>query len=77
MLTTAGVTLSSTVAHSGSAVGAARAGWAQVMYRYGASVEETREKLCYDLYAIQELNPFLYGVILLKTVQTVLLKPGS
>lgn len=52
-------------------------GWAQVMYRYGASVEETREKLCYDLYAIQELNPFLYGVILLKTVQTVLLKPGS
>ena len=52
-------------------------GWAQVMYRYGASVEETREKLCYDLYAIQELNPFLYVVILLKTVQTVLLKPGS
>lgn len=52
-------------------------GWAQVMYRYGASVEDTREKLSYDLYAIQELNPFLYGVILLKTVQTVLLKPGS
>ncbi len=52
-------------------------GWAQVMYRYGASVEETREKLCYDLYAIQELNPFLYGIILLKTDQTVLLKPGS
>mgnify|MGYP000114646429 CR=1 FL=1 len=52
-------------------------GWAQVMYRYGASVEETREKLCYDLYAIQELNPFLYVIILLKTVQTVILKPGS
>ena len=52
-------------------------GWAQVMYRYGASVDDSREKLCYDLYAIQELNPALYGLILLKTVQTVLLKPGS
>ena len=52
-------------------------GWAQVMYHYGASVDDSREKLCYDLYAIQEANPALYGLILLKTVQTVLLKPGS
>jgi len=52
-------------------------GWAQVNYRYGASEEDAAEKLCYDLYAIQELNPILYLIIMLKTVQTVLLRPGS
>lgn len=52
-------------------------GWAQVRYRYGASVEDSAEKLCYDLYAIQEMGPALYALIVLKTVQTVLLRPGS
>lgn len=52
-------------------------GWAQVRYRYGASEEDAAEKLCYDLYAIQEMGPVLYAVILLKTIQTVLLRPGS
>ena len=52
-------------------------GWAQVRYRYGASVDDSAEKLCYDLFAIQELSPILYSMIILKTVQTVLLKPGS
>jgi exopolysaccharide biosynthesis polyprenyl glycosylphosphotransferase len=52
-------------------------GWAQVMYRYGASEEDAAEKLCYELFAIQELSPVLYLLILLKTVQTVLFKPGS
>ncbi len=60
-----------------SAVKPGVTGWAQVMYRYGASVDDSREKLCYDLYAIQEMTPALYFVILVKTVQTVLLKPGS
>jgi len=52
-------------------------GWAQVKYRYGASVDDSREKLCYDLYAVQEMSPALFVLILVKTVQTVLLKPGS
>jgi exopolysaccharide biosynthesis polyprenyl glycosylphosphotransferase len=52
-------------------------GWAQVRYRYGASEEDAAEKLCYELYAIQEMSPALYAVILLKTMQTVLLRPGS
>ncbi|MDP2307596.1 MAG: sugar transferase [Pseudomonadota bacterium] len=52
-------------------------GWAQVEYRYGATDEDAAEKLCYELYAIQEMSPALYGLILLKTVQTVLLRPGS
>ncbi len=52
-------------------------GWAQVRYRYGATDEDAVEKLCYELYAIQEMSPMLYALILLKTVQTVLLRPGS
>lgn len=52
-------------------------GWAQVKYRYGASVADSAEKLRYDLYAIQAMNPVLYLLIILKTVQTVLLRPGS
>lgn len=52
-------------------------GWAQVNFRYGATDEEAAEKLCYELFAIQELTPVLYGFILLKTVQTMLLRPGS
>ena len=52
-------------------------GWAQVRYRYGASEEDAAEKLCYELYAVQEMSVPLYVLILLKTVQTVLLRPGS
>ncbi len=52
-------------------------GWAQVNYRYGANVEQSAEKLCYELFAVQEMTPLLYGLILLKTVQTMLLRPGS
>ncbi|HET6373333.1 MAG TPA: sugar transferase [Candidatus Polarisedimenticolia bacterium] len=51
-------------------------GWAQVNYRYGASVEDAHTKLQYDLYYIQEMSPFLDLVILLKTLQTVLFRPG-
>ncbi len=52
-------------------------GWAQVMYRYGASEEDAAEKLRYELFAIQEMSVFLYCLIVLKTVQTVLIRPGS
>lgn len=52
-------------------------GWAQVKYRYGASEEDAAEKLCYDLFAIQEMSPALYLLVVVKTVQTVLLRPGS
>ncbi len=52
-------------------------GWAQVMYRYGASEEDAAEKLRYELFSVQEMSPVLYALILLKTVQTVLLRPGS
>ena len=52
-------------------------GWAQVMYRYGASVEDSAVKLQYELYSVQEMTPALYALILFKTVQTVLIRPGS
>jgi exopolysaccharide biosynthesis polyprenyl glycosylphosphotransferase len=51
-------------------------GWAQVNYRYGSSVEDAHTKLQYDLFYIQEMSPFLDLVILLKTFQTVLFRPG-
>ena len=51
-------------------------GWAQVMYRYGASVEDSLEKLQYDLYYIKNLSLFLDLLILLNTVQVVLFARG-
>jgi len=52
-------------------------GWAQVNYPYGATVDDAHAKLQYDLYYVQEMSPLLDLVILLKTFQTLLYKPGS
>jgi sugar transferase (PEP-CTERM system associated) len=51
-------------------------GWAQVKYRYGSSVEDSLEKLQYDLYYIKNLSLFLDLLILLNTVQVVLFARG-
>jgi len=51
-------------------------GWAQVNYGYGATEEDAHTKLQYDLYYIQEMSPLLDLVILLKTFQTLLFRPG-
>jgi sugar transferase (PEP-CTERM system associated) len=51
-------------------------GWAQVKYRYGASTEDSLEKLQYDLYYIKNLSLFLDLLILLNTVQVVLFARG-
>jgi sugar transferase (PEP-CTERM system associated) len=51
-------------------------GWAQVKYRYGASVEDALEKLQYDLYYIKNLSLFLDLLILLNTIQVVLFARG-
>jgi sugar transferase (PEP-CTERM system associated) len=47
-------------------------GWAQVSYPYGASFEDAREKLQYDLYYIKNQSPLLDAVILLETARVVL-----
>ena len=51
-------------------------GWAQVKYRYGASVEDALEKLQYDLYYIKNLSLFLDFLILINTIQVVLFARG-
>jgi sugar transferase (PEP-CTERM system associated) len=52
-------------------------GWAQVRYQYGASVEDAREKLQYDLYYIKNMSIFLDLLILVQTIQVVMLGRGS
>lgn len=52
-------------------------GWAQVNYRYGASVEEAKEKLRYDLYYIKNISLTLDLLVLFETVKTVLIARGS
>ena len=51
-------------------------GWAQVNYRYGASVEDAIEKLRYDLYYIKNMSFFLDLRILLRTVRVSLFGMG-
>jgi sugar transferase (PEP-CTERM system associated) len=52
-------------------------GWAQVRYAYGASVEDSMEKLQYDLFYIKNMSPALDAYIVLETIKTVLMKRGS
>jgi sugar transferase (PEP-CTERM system associated) len=51
-------------------------GWAQVMYRYGASVEDSYEKLQYDFYYAKHKSFRCDAAILLKTVRIVLFGRG-
>src|SRR5205814_2360369 len=52
-------------------------GWAQINYRYGNSVEDSIEKLQYDLFYIKNLSMALDLLIILNTVKTVLVRQGS
>ena len=51
-------------------------GWAQVMYTYGASLDDALEKLQYDLYYIKNYSLLLDFAILLKTLRVVMLGQG-
>ena len=51
-------------------------GWAQVLYPYGASIEDAREKLQYDLYYIKNYSAMLDLVILIRTFRVVLVGRG-
>jgi len=46
-------------------------GWAQVNYPYGASIEDTIQKLSYDIYYINHISFLLDMLILFKTIKTV------
>lgn len=52
-------------------------GWAQVNYPYGASVEDARMKLAYDLYYIRRRSLFLDLLILIGTIRVVLFQEGA
>lgn len=52
-------------------------GWAQVKHDYAGSEEGQMEKLQYELFYIQNQSLFFDMFIILKTVQTVLFRPGT
>ncbi len=52
-------------------------GWAQIKYPYGASVEDAREKLQFDLYYIKNQSLALDSIIIFETVKTVLFGKGG
>jgi sugar transferase (PEP-CTERM system associated) len=52
-------------------------GWAQVNYGYGASVEDAKEKLRYDLYYIKNISLALDLLIIFQTFKTVLFGRGA
>lgn len=52
-------------------------GWAQLRYPYGASVEESKAKLEYDLYYVKNGSAFLDVAILFHTVRHVLTGRGA
>jgi sugar transferase (PEP-CTERM system associated) len=52
-------------------------GWAQVRYGYGATLEETKKKLEYDLYYVKHMSVGLDLLVIFETVKTILLRRGA
>ena len=52
-------------------------GWAQVMFHYGSTIEESKEKLQYDLFYIKNMSVKLDLLILFHTFKIVLLGRGA
>jgi len=52
-------------------------GWAQVRYQYGATMEDSIEKLQYDLYYVKNHTLFLDLVVMFETVAVVLTGKGA
>jgi sugar transferase (PEP-CTERM system associated) len=52
-------------------------GWAQIKYPYGASVEDARQKLQYDLYYIKNQSLALDLVIVFETIKVILSGKGG
>jgi sugar transferase (PEP-CTERM system associated) len=52
-------------------------GWAQINHPYGASLQDARGKLAYDLYYVKNHNVILDLIILIQTVRVVLFPTGA
>lgn len=51
-------------------------GWAQINYPYGASIDDARSKLSYDLYYVKNFGFFLDLMIILQTLRVVIWPGG-
>jgi sugar transferase (PEP-CTERM system associated) len=52
-------------------------GWAQIKYPYGASIEDARQKLQYDLYYVKNQSLVLDAIILFETIKIILFGRGA
>jgi len=52
-------------------------GWAQIKYPYGASIEDARKKLEYELYYIKNQSLMLDATIMFETIKTILFGRGT
>ena len=52
-------------------------GWAQVRFQYGATLEETKQKLEYDLYYIKHQSVGLDLLVMFETIKTIVLRRGA
>jgi sugar transferase (PEP-CTERM system associated) len=52
-------------------------GWAQIKYPYGASLNDARQKLQYDLYYIKNQSLLLDAIILFETTKIILFGRGA
>ncbi len=52
-------------------------GWAQINYPYGASLEDAREKLKYDLYYVKNMSIFLDIMIIMRTLRVLAFTDGA
>jgi sugar transferase (PEP-CTERM system associated) len=52
-------------------------GWAQIRYKYGNSVEDSKEKLSYDLFYIKNMSFGLDVFIFFSTLKVILLRRGA
>ena len=51
-------------------------GWAQVMFRYGSNIEDSKQKLMYDLYYIKNWSIWLEFEIGIRTFMVIFSKGG-
>jgi exopolysaccharide biosynthesis polyprenyl glycosylphosphotransferase len=51
-------------------------GWAQVLFPYGASIEDSKQKLQYEIYYIKNYSIIMDIEVVLKTISVVLLGKG-
>ena len=52
-------------------------GWAQIKYPYGASIEDARQKLQYDLFYIKNYSLVFDAIILFETIKIILFGRGA